>query len=118
MLRVRMSLLSEDAVSSSVNEVEERKQRMAYQRIMTSVTIALLSMIAVGCAGPTPAPIVGRADAGASSSSTALCGTWQGQFWYTTSNSTSSPGSLDLVLQVSADSTYTLKWGNRRPSTG
>src|SRR5262245_36869025 len=31
---------------------------------------------------------------------------------------TTSPGSSDLALQVSGDSTYTLKWGNRRPSTG
>src|SRR5262245_50816298 len=31
---------------------------------------------------------------------------------------TTSPGSSDLALQVSGDSTYTLKWGNRRPSMG
>src|SRR5262245_6765383 len=107
-----MSLLSEDAVPSSVNEVEERKHRKAYHRIMIGVPIALLSMIAVSCAGPTPAPNAVRADAGALSSSTALCGTWQGYFWYIGGEHTTSPGSSDLALQVSGDSTYTFKWGN------
>jgi hypothetical protein len=57
MLSVTMSLLSEHAVPSSVNEVEERKQGMAYQKVMTGITIALWSMIVVGCAGPTPLPM-------------------------------------------------------------
>jgi hypothetical protein len=119
MLSVTMSLLSEHAVPSSVNEVEERKQGMAYQKVMTGITIALWSMIVVGCAGPTPATNVGRVDAGASSSPTAaLCGTWQGYFWYIGGEHTSSPGSSDLALQISGDSTYTLKWGTRGPSTG
>ena len=81
MLSVTTSLLSEDAVPSSANEVEERKQGMAYHRIMAGVPIALLSMIAVGCAGPTPAAKDDRGDAGVSSPSTAaLCGTLQGFF--------------------------------------
>jgi hypothetical protein len=119
MLSVTISLLSEHAVPSPVNEVEERKQRMAYQRVMTGITIALLGMIIVGCTGPTPPTNVGRVDAGSSSSPTAaLCGTWQGYFSYIGGEHTSSPGSSDLALQISGDSTYTLKWGNRRPSTG
>src|SRR5215510_5283610 len=118
MLRVTTSSLSEDAVPRSGNEVEERRLRMASYRIVTGCTNALLSVIAVGCAGPTPATNLGLADAGASSSSTALCGTWQGYFTYIGGEHTTSPGNSDLALQISGDSTYTLKWGNRRPSTG
>jgi len=92
---------------------------MAYHRIMTGFTIAFLSMIIVGCAAPTPAPNVGCADTGAASSSTAaLCGTWQGYFSCIGGAYMSAPWSSDLTLQVGRDSTYTLKWGNRSRSTG
>jgi hypothetical protein len=88
---------------------------MAYHKILIGIgTAALLSMLVFGCSTRTIDTNVGLADAGASSSSTvALCGTWQGSFWHVIGDHTSSPGSSDLTLQVSGDSTYTFKWGNR-----
>ena len=93
---------------------------MAYHKILIGIgTAAVLSMLVFGCSTRTIDSNVGLADAGAPSSSTAaLCGTWQGSFWHVIGDHTSSPGSSDLTLQVSGDSTYTFKWGNRPPSTG
>lgn len=91
---------------------------MSYRRILTGITTGVLSLIAVGCAGPSTETGAGLADAAASSSSaTALCGTWQGSYWYVAGDHTSMSGSA-LTLQVGGDSTYTLKWGNRPPSAG
>jgi len=91
---------------------------MSYHRIPIVITTALLSLIVVGCAGPANENRAALADATASSpSATPLCGTWQGYFWAVAGDHTSSSGSA-LTLQIAGDSTYTLKWGNRAPSTG
>ena len=92
---------------------------MTYRGILTGITTALLCMLVVGCAGPADETGVRLTDAADSSSLAAkLCGTWQGYFWYVAGDHTSSSGSSDLMLQVSGDSTYTLKWGNRPVRTG
>ena len=92
---------------------------MTYYRILIGITTALLSVMVLGCAGPTTEKSVGFADATASPSvPTSLCGTWQGSFWYVAGDHTSSGGSLALTLQVAGDSTYTLKRGNRPASSG
>jgi len=93
---------------------------MKYRRIVSGLTIAVLSVIVVGCAGPaaeTGAGLAGATASSSSSSATPLCGTWQGYYWYVAGDHTSSSGS-GLMLQVGGDSTYTLKWGNRPPSAG
>jgi hypothetical protein len=91
---------------------------MRYHRILAGITTAVLSLIAVGCAGPAAETGAGLADAAASSSSaTALCGTWKGSYWYVAGDHTSMSGSA-LTLQIGGDSTFTLKWGNRPPSAG
>ena len=92
---------------------------MTTHRVPTRITTALFSVIVLGCAGPTAKIGAGRENAGTSSAlATALCGTWQGQFSYIGSDLQSSTGSSDIVLEVSGDSSYTLKWGNNRPSRG
>jgi len=92
---------------------------MTYRGILTGISITLLSMIVVGCAGPATETGVRLTDAAATSSlATKLCGTWQGYFWYVAGDHTSSSGSSNLTLEVAGDSTYTLKWGNRPLRTG
>ena len=92
---------------------------MATRRVLTGITTAVFSVIVLGCAGPAAKIGAGRENAGAFSAlPTALCGTWQGQFSYIGSDLQSSTGSSDIVLEVSGDSSYTLKWRNNRPSTG
>ena len=93
---------------------------MSHHRILIGISTVLLSTIVVGCAARTTTAPVGLADAGGTSSSpsSALCGTWQGSFWHVTGAHASSPGTSDLTLQVSGDSTYTLTWADRPPSTG
>ena len=90
---------------------------MRYHRILAGITTAVLSLIAVGCGGPAAETGAGLADAAASSSSAALCGTWEGSYWYVAGDHTSMSGSA-LTLQIGGDSTFTLKWGNRPPSAG
>src|SRR5262245_55745895 len=92
---------------------------MSHHRILIGISTVLLSTIVVGCAARTASAPVGLADAGGTSSSptSALCGTWQGSFWHVTGAHASS-GRSDLTLQVSGDSTYTLTWADRPPSTG
>ena len=101
-------------------EVGETKEEQMYaHRVLTGITTALLSAIVLGCAGPATETGVRLADAGSSPASTAgLCGTWQGEFSYIGSDHQSSTGNSDIMLQVGGDSTYTLKWGDHRPSTG
>ena len=92
---------------------------MYSHRVLTGITTALLSAIVLGCAGPATETGVRLADAGSSPASTAgLCGTWQGEFSYIGSDHQSSTGNSHIMLQVGGDSTYTLKWGDHRPSTG
>jgi hypothetical protein len=92
---------------------------MATRRVLTGITTALFSVIVLGCAGPAAKTRVGFENVGSTPAlATALCGTWQGQFSYIGSDLQSSTGSPDIVLEVSGDSSYTLKWGNNRPSTG
>jgi len=92
---------------------------MATHRVPTGITTALFSVIVLGCAGPAAKIGAGRENVGAAPAlTTALCGTWQGQFSYIGSDLQSSTGSSDIVLEVSGDSSYTLKWGNNRPSRG
>jgi len=92
---------------------------MAAHRVLTGITTALVSAIALGCAGPAADIGVRPTYAGPSTASTAgLCGTWQGEFSYIGSDLQSSTGSSGLTLEVGGDSTYTLTWGNHRPSTG
>jgi hypothetical protein len=93
---------------------------MATHRVLIGITSALCSVIVLGCAGPAAKTGVGLESGGGSSSAltTGLCGTWQGEFSYVGSDHQSSTGSSDLLLEVSGDSTYTLRWGNHRPSTG
>src|SRR5262245_23667119 len=92
---------------------------MDTHRVLTGITTALFSAIILGCAGPAANPGLGSENGSlAPALTTGLCGTWQGEFSYIGSDHQSSPGSLDLMLEVSGDSTYTLKWGNHRPSTG
>jgi hypothetical protein len=92
---------------------------MTTHRMLIGITGALFSVIVLGCAGPAATTGVGLENGGSSSALTAgLCGTWQGEFSYVGSDHQSSTGSADLVLEVSGDSTYSLRWGNRPPSTG
>jgi len=92
---------------------------MTYRQALTGLTTALFSVLVVGCAGPTTDSRVALAETTASSSPTNnLCGTWGGYFAYIAGDHTSSSGSSALALQIDGDSTYTLKWGNRPPSTG
>lgn len=92
---------------------------MTYRQALTGLTIALFSVLVVGCAGPTTDSRVALADTTASSAPiNTLCGTWGGYFAYIAGDHTSSSGSTALALQIDGDSTYTLKWGNRPPSTG
>jgi len=93
---------------------------MATHRVLIGITSVLCSIIVLGCAGPAAKTGVGLESGGGSSSAltTGLCGTWQGEFSYVGSDHQSSTGSSDLMFEVSGDSTYTLRWGNHRPSTG
>ena len=91
---------------------------MAVHRILTGITTVLVGVIALGCAGPAARTGVGLESAGLSAQTAGFCGTWQGEFSYIGSDLQSSTGSADLMLEVSGDSTYMLKWGNQRPSTG
>jgi len=91
---------------------------MAAHRVLTGITTALVSAIALGCAGPAADIGVRPSYAGPSTATTRLCGTWQGEFSYIGSDLQSSTGGSDLTLEVGGDSTYTLTWGNHRPSTG
>ena len=91
---------------------------MTYHRVLTGITTTLLSVIALGCAGPTTESGTRLADATASSSPTSnLCGTWSGFYWNVAGDHMSQSGNV-LTLQIGGDSTYTLKWGNRSPITG
>jgi hypothetical protein len=91
---------------------------MTYRRVLTGMSTALLSVIVMGCAGPTSTSSVGLADATASSSPVSnLCGTWSGYYWSVAGDHMSQSGST-LTLQIGGDSTYTFKWGNRPPITG
>jgi len=91
---------------------------MTYHRVLTVVTTTLLSVIALGCAGPTTDSSSRLADATASSSPlSSLCGTWSGWSWNVSQEFTSQNGNV-LTLQIGGDSTYTFKWGNRSPITG
>jgi len=91
---------------------------MLHRRIVVSITAALLSLVVTGCAGPATETGVGGTDPTAASSSAAvLCGTWQGSFAHPGADYTS-PRRTELALQVRGDSTYTLTWGTRPPSTG
>ena len=92
---------------------------MTYRSALIGVTTAILSVIAVGCAGPATETSGRLADAaGSSSPITQLCGTWQGSYWYIGGDHTTSFGSTDLTLELNGDSTYALKWGSRAPYTG
>jgi hypothetical protein len=91
---------------------------MTYRRVLACISTALLSVVVIGCAGPTSTSGVGLADATASSSPVSnLCGTWSGYYWYVAGDHMSQSGSV-LTLQIGQDSTYTFKWGNRPPITG
>jgi hypothetical protein len=91
---------------------------MTYHRVLTVVTTTLLSVIALGCAGPTTDSSSRLADATASSSPVSkLCGTWSGYFWNVAGDHTSQSGNA-LTLQIGGDSTYAFKWGNRSLITG
>ena len=91
---------------------------MTHHPVLTGITTALLSVIVMGCAGPTSTSGVGLADATASSSPASdLCGTWSGFYWYVAGDHMSQSGNA-LTLQIGGDSTYTFKWGNRPPITG
>jgi hypothetical protein len=99
--------------------VKRENQHMAHRRIVIGITIALLSVVVTGCAGPTTETRVVSTDPAASSSSAAgLNGTWHGSFDHPGADYTSPPGNTNLTLQVRADSTYTFKWGNRPQTTG
>ena len=99
--------------------VKPENQHMAHRRIVIWITIALLSVVVTGCAGPTTETGVVSTDPAASSSSAAgLNGTWHGSFDHPGADYTSPPGNTNLTLQVRADSTYTFKWGNRPQTTG
>ena len=92
---------------------------MSDHRVLTGITTVLLSVTVLGWAGPAADNGVRLADAGSSPASAAsLCGTWHGDFSYIGSDHQSSTGSSDIMLQVSGDSSYTLKWGDHGPSTG
>jgi hypothetical protein len=92
---------------------------MVHRRLVAVLTIVLLNVVVVGCAGPTTGTGVVLTDSTASSASAAgLSGTWHGYFLHPGADFTSSPGSTDLTLQVRDDSTYTFKWGNRAERTG
>jgi hypothetical protein len=92
---------------------------MAIHRVPIGITSALFSVIVLGCAGPAAKTGVGLENGGPSPALTAVpCGTWQGEFSYVGSDHQSSTGSSDVVLEVSGDSTYSLRWGNSRASTG
>ncbi len=91
---------------------------MTYRRVFTVVTTTLLSVVALGCAGPTTESGNRLADATASSSPVSnLCGTWSGFYWNVAGDHMSQSGNA-LTLQIGGDSTYTFKWGNRSPITG
>ena len=90
---------------------------MRYHRALTGITTALLSVIALGCAGPTTDGGSRLADATASSQASHLCGTWSGFYWNVAGDHMSQSGNA-LTLQIGGDSTYTFKWGNRSPITG
>jgi hypothetical protein len=91
---------------------------MTYHQVLTGITTTLLSVIALGCAGPTTDSSPRLADATASSSpANSLCGTWSGFYWNVAGEFTSQNGNA-LTLQIGGDSTYTFKWGNRSPITG
>lgn len=91
---------------------------MTYHQVLTGITATLLSVIALGCAGPTTESGARLADATASSSPVSgLCGTWSGFSWNVGGEFTSQNGNA-LTLQIGGDSTYTFKWGNRSPITG
>ena len=91
---------------------------MTYHQVLTGITTTLLSVIALGCAGPTTDSSSRLADATASSSPvSSLCGTWSGWSWNVSQEFTSQNGNV-LTLQIGGDSTYTFKWGNRSPITG
>ena len=83
--------------------VKRENQHMAHRRIVIGITIALLSVVVTGCAGP----------AGPGG----LPGMWQGSFYHPGADYTSPPRS-DLTLRINLDSTYTLKWGSRAETTG
>jgi hypothetical protein len=91
---------------------------MTYHQVLTGITTTLLSVIALGCAGPTTESSTRLADATVSSSPVSgLCGTWSGFYWNVAGDHTSQSGNA-LTLQIGGDSTYTFKWGNRSPITG
>ena len=91
---------------------------MTYHRVLTGITTTLLSVIALGCTGPTTENSTRLADATVSSSPVSgLCGTWSGFSWNVSQEWTSQNGNV-LTLQIGGDSTYTFKWGNRSPISG
>ena len=83
--------------------VKRENQHVAHRRIVMGITIALLSVVVTGCAGP----------AGPGG----LPGVWQGSFYHPGADYTS-PSRSDLTLRINSDSTYTLKWGSRAETTG
>src|SRR5882724_2525822 len=99
--------------------VRRENQHMAHGRIVIGLTIALLSVVVTGCAGPTTKTGVVSTDPAASSSAAAgLSGTWHGYVYHPGADDTSPPGSVALTLQVREDGTYTFKWGTRPERTG
>jgi len=91
---------------------------MVRSRIVAVFSLALLSVVAAGCAGPTTETGLGLIGLGTSPSTADLHGTWKGYFVHPGTDSTSPPGSLDLTLEVRDDSTYTFKWGSRAERRG
>ena len=99
--------------------VNRENQHMARGRIVIGLTVALLSVVVTGCAGPTTKTGVVSTDPAASSSAAAgLSGTWHGYVYHPGADDTSPPGSVALTLQVREDGTYTFKWGTRPERTG
>jgi hypothetical protein len=99
--------------------VRRENQHMAHGRIVIGLTIALLSVVVTGCAGPTTKTGVVSTDPAASSSAAAgLSGTWHGFVYHPGADDTSPPGMMDLTLQVREDGTYTFTWGTRPARTG
>ncbi len=63
--------------------VRRENQHMAHGRIVIGLTIALLSVVVTGCAGPTTKTGVVSTDPAASSSAAAgLSGTWHGYVYH------------------------------------
>jgi hypothetical protein len=91
---------------------------MTYRRVLTGMSTALLSVIVMGCAGPTSTSSVGLADATASSSPVSnLCEDVSGYYWSVAGDHMSQSGST-LTLQNRRGFDLYLQVGNRPPITG